>query len=187
MSDGPHRSLPMSTRWRRVAECGDNGAFAVEDVCAALRPALSEECGRELSPGFVKSIVDLFSGQDGSLFGDQIGTQLEALRRVAGSGIARIILDYAIHFSALGQSGVAALIRATTCAMEDRAVRGARQVEEHYLRKSTNPRALHVRERIEHAITASNMENLARGVLRLEGRIAHQSLKRQSIDDGVKL
>ena len=39
--------------------------------------------------------------------------------------------------------------------MQDRANRGIRQVEEHYLREATAPRANNVRERIEDSIASA--------------------------------
>ena len=39
MSDGPHRSLPMSKKWKRVAERIYNEAYSPEQICEALSAA----------------------------------------------------------------------------------------------------------------------------------------------------
>lgn len=43
----------MRPGWRRVAKRGDNRAFAPEEVCDALIPALEEDCRADLSPAFL--------------------------------------------------------------------------------------------------------------------------------------
>src|SRR5437879_3390378 len=98
MSDGPHRSLPMRPAWKRVAECGDNRAFAPEEVAQALIPALEQDCRDEMTPQF----IDTFCGVYQSIFKDQLATELEALRTAAGCGIGRSLLDHALQLAASG-------------------------------------------------------------------------------------
>src|SRR5258705_11007861 len=114
MSDGPHRSLPMRPGWKGVAECGDNRAFAPEEISNAIIPALEQDCRAEINPKLVEAICGMFRDQDASLFKDQMGPQLDALRADAGCGIGRVILDYAIQVSESGETGLAALLEATT-------------------------------------------------------------------------
>ena len=66
----------------------------------------------------------------------------------AGPGIGRVILDHAIFAAERGKSGKDGLLEAVRNGLTDRAARGARQVEEHYCRKSSTPRAQRVRVRI---------------------------------------
>ena len=188
MSDGPHKSLQMRRGWKRVAECGDNRAFAPEEVRAALIPALEQDCHAEISPEFLSAIRSKFLDQDGSLFKEHMKPQLEGLRDSAGSGIGRIILDHAVRVVECGGAGVEGLVEATANALTDRAGRGSRQVEEHYRRRAGSSRAQNVRARIEESITGAPISGLARKILALDPRpSARPSAKKTGLDDGVKL
>ena len=187
MSDGPHRSLPMRRGWKRVAECGDNLAFAAEEIGKAIIPALEQDCREEIDRQFLEGICSIFRDQEQSLFKDHMGPQLETVRQGAGSGIGRVILEHAIQLAETGGGGIDGLIKATTNALTDRAGRGARQVEEHYDRKSTSPRAQRVRARIEEGIGCASIKELARELLKIEPRpAAARKLKQQGLDDGVR-
>jgi hypothetical protein len=188
MSDGPHRSLPMRRGWKRVAECGDNRAFASEEISRAMIPALEQDCRSEIAPEFLDAISDVFRNQQPSLFKNPLAPQLAVLRPNAGYGIGRVLLEHAIQVAERGGTGAEGLVEATTNALTDRAARGARQVEEHYCRESTSPRAQKVRERIEDAIGGAGITGLARQVLKLDPRPSSPaSLKQQGLDDGVRL
>jgi hypothetical protein len=189
MSDGPHRSLPMSLGWRRVAaERGYNSAFAPDEISKALIPALEQACRDEMSTEFLGRVCALYRHQDASLFKEHPGSQLEALRSAAGCGIGRTVLDNVIQISASGDVGLDALANAMTAALIDRAARAARQIEEHCCRKSPEPRAHNTRARIEQAIGATPIEALARQILKLDARRpARPPLKQHGLDDGVSL
>jgi hypothetical protein len=188
MSDGPHKSLPMRPRWKNVAECGDNHSFASEEISRAIIPALEQDCSSEISPGLLNSIRNLFLEQDTSLFKHSITPQLDALRSTAGCGMGRALLDHAIQTAEKGGTGIEGLVKATTNALVDRAARGARQVEEHYCRKSSSTRAQRVRNRIEQGVNSAPIGGLARQVLKLDSRpFSARSLKQKGLDDGVKL
>jgi hypothetical protein len=184
MSDGPHRSLPMRPRWKRVAECGDNDAFAPDEVSRALLPALEQDCRDEISPQFINSFRELYQ----SLFKDHLVEELEALRPTAGCGIGGAVLDYAIQLAANDEEDFDAPTKAMTNALIDRAAKGARQVEEHYCRESTAPRGQGVRSRIEQAISdsAPAIEGLSRKILNLDSEPRAAASKQQGLDDGVK-
>ena len=53
MSDGPHRSLPMRPRWKKVAEYAGNEAFPLEDICDAIVVAVEWDWRKDVSPGLV--------------------------------------------------------------------------------------------------------------------------------------
>lgn len=188
MSDGPHRSLPMRRGWKRVAEWADNQVFEREQINNAMIPALQEDCRGELSPEFLSSLLAACRNQEGSLFKKELGPELEALSSAAGYGLGRMVLEYAKQLSARGTTGLDIAQKAMTDALTDRAARGARQVEEHYCRKSSEKRALKVRQRIEEAISGADVEGLARQIINPKtGESARLPLKRQGLDDGVKL
>jgi hypothetical protein len=188
MSDGPHRSLPMRRGWKRVAECGDKRAFAPAEISQAIIPALEQDCHRDIAPQFLDAIYKVFRDQETSLFKNQIGPQLDALRGNAGTGIGRVLLEHAIQVAERGGTGIDGLVEATTSALTDRAARGARQVEEHYCRKSNSPRAQKVRARIEEGIGGAAINGLARQILKVDPRPSSSpTLRQQGLDDGVRL
>lgn len=190
MSDGPHRSLPMRTGWRRVARRGDKTSFAIDEIGAALGPALKQDCREELPREFLRALMNICRDQEGSLFKETLEPRLEALRTCAGPGIGRVVLEDAVRLAAEGKYGPDIAVTATENALIDRATRGARQVEEHYFRESTTPRAHRVRERIEQAIGNSkpDIRALARNLLGInDGSELRRPLRQMGLDDGVRL
>lgn len=187
MSDGPHRSLPMRRGWKRVAESADNHAFGTDEIRDAILPALEEDCRGEISPEFFSSLRRVCADQEASLFKNDVAPSLEALRNAAGAGLARVVLNYALQQAARGNSAKDIPESALKDALMDRAARGARQVEEHYCRESTTPRANRVRERIEQAIGSADIDGVARRILDPESESGTQAPRRQGLDDGVKL
>jgi hypothetical protein len=188
MSDGPHRSLRMRPGWKRLAERADNAAYGPEEVGNALIPALEEDCYAELPPEFIAQLGNACGEQDASLFKEDLAAQLEQLRGVAGTGIGLVILEYAIQLSERGEPASQAAMKATAAALLDRAARGNRQVEEHYCRKSNQPRALNVRARIEQGIATARPEidKLAGQVLNFETGPSPRLPKFSGLDDGVR-
>ena len=188
MSDGPHRSLPMRPAWKKVAECADNRAFEADEIRGAIIPALEQDCRREISPEFLSRIRRICRDQAESLFKGDVQPSLEGLRAAAGSGMERTVLNHAIQAAAKGTTGEGITEKAMTDALTDRAARGARQVEEHYLRKSTLPRAHKVRGRIEEGINGADITSIARRVLNGDGKKpSAKPSKRRGLDEGVKL
>jgi len=188
MSDGPHKSLPMRRGWKRVAEWADKAAFEGSEVEEALISALQRDCEIEITNDFVTRLTDVCNGQAVSLFGNALGFELEALRPLAGPGIGRVVLEFAIRTSEVSVSRGNIPLSAVVDALIDRLARNARQVEEHYCRKSTLPRADRVRRRIEKSANRETLESLARDILRREaGRQDRPSARRAGLDDGVRL
>ena len=67
-----------------------------------------------------------------------------------------------------------------TTALNHRGACSARQVEEHYYRKSTESRAINVRARLEQAVESAPTQALARKILKLdEGRSDRPALKKR--------
>ena len=189
MSDGPHSSLDMRRGWKRLAESAANKAFAPEEVCDALPKALEQDWRAEVAESLHRQIGTILGDRQNSLFGDQRMEQLEALRSsTAGFPLGGVFLDCAIQAAARGRTGDRAFVEAAYGALLDRATRGARQVEEHYRRKSTTNRATHVRERIDSGITQTDFTALA-GYLVGTDKAAQPRMpaKKTSLDDGVQI
>jgi hypothetical protein len=177
----------MRKGWKRVAESADNKAFSAAEVREAIVPALEEDC-REISPEFIGGLQKVCLEEQGSLFQNETTPSLEGLRNSAGAGLARVVLDYAIKHAATGQAAKDIPQKALTDALVDQATRGMRQVEEHYCRESTAPRANQLRERIEEAIGGADIGGLATRILKPGSNgVAPRAAKRDGLDDGVEL
>lgn len=188
MSDGPHRSLPMRRSWKRVAECADNRAFDAIEIQQAIGAALEQDCRGEMSRDFLDRMSRICRDEENSLFKGQARPKLEALRPEAGPGIGHVILDHAIRLAANGTAAGEIPMEATKRGLIDRGARCARQVDEHYCRKSTQARAYKVRERVEQGLKGSHLDSVARRVLNGEpGKSSRQPTRKQGLDDGVKL
>jgi len=177
----------MRKGWKRVAESADNQAFGTDEIRDAILPALEEDCRGEISPEFFSSLRRVCADQETSLFKNDAAPSLETLRNAAGAGLARAVLNYALQQAALGNGPKDIPERALKDALIDRAAKGARQVEEHFCRESTTPRANKVRERIEQAISSADIGGVARRILDPESKSETQAPKRKGLDDGVKL
>lgn len=188
MSDGPHRSLPMKRNWRSVAERADNPSFAVEEIGNAMVPALAGDCRDELSPGFIDNIRETVEEQERLLIKDDIRSLAHALRPEAGAGIGRRLIEIVALVSSADAPDLTALVRAMKAALAERAARCIRQIEEHYLRKSSASRANDVRARLEQAIASASLDVLARQILKIDdSRPARASAKRDGLDEGPNI
>ncbi len=186
MSDGPHRSLPMRLGWKHVAERGDKRAFTADEISHAIVPALAQDCRAEMQPGLIDRVYKAFRDHETSLFKDGISKQLDGLRDIAGSGIGRMVLDHAMLVAERGVTGRTGLEQALKNALADRAAKGARQVEEHYCRESSSPRAQKVRERIEEGIRGADIGGLVRQIIDADSPSPRQPLRQEGLDDGVR-
>jgi hypothetical protein len=188
MSDGPHRSLSMKRGWRRVAERADNSAFGVDEISNAVIPALRRDCRDEMSSEFIEHIRRLIEEQEMLLIKDDFKERIETLRNEAGCGIGQQLIENVVRISAGRDPEMLDLIHAMGAALADRAVKCGRQLEEHYLRKSTAARTNNVRARLEKGIAGAPLDSLAREALNIKPRSpVRPDLKRDGLDDGVGL
>jgi hypothetical protein len=188
MSDGPHRCLPLRRNWQKVAECADKGAFALDDMVAALIPALAQDWEREVPPGLMSGLSQcLESGGQQSLLYDS--RSIEALRPLtSGVSLGGLIVDYAVQAVSEAKRGIDAMQHAVERALTEWANRIGWQIEEHYCRKSNNRRAYNVRTRIEAAISKSPITDLATQIVKggLKS-VSKKVRKRSGIDEGPSL
>ena len=187
MSDGPHRCLPMSSAWKRVAERGDKRAFAAEEISRAIIPALEQDCRAEMQPGFIDRVYKAFRDHESSLFKGGLGQQLEALRDMAGVGIGRAVLDHSIMIAERGGTGRRGMEDALKTALKDQAAKRARQMEEIYCREANEPRAQKLRERVEEGIGGADLGGLARQIIKVDPPSPRPALRQEGLDDGVRL
>lgn len=189
MSDGPHKSLKMRRPWKRVAEVADNGAFSSEEVKDALITAFENDWREEVPASVSTGICQIFEEKQSFLFRDEKIAQLEALRaKAAGQALAQEIIDCAIHKVVTGVPSAELAVESTADAFSIWGARHARQMEEHYYRKSTDLRAEHVRARTEQAISRISRAPLARQLLKSGPLSAPRGFsKKTGLDDGVQL
>jgi hypothetical protein len=189
MSDGPHRSLKMRLGWKKVAEFAANRAAGAEDVTRCIQPALADDWRADVRSKLVSGISAVLGEQQGSLLKDQKINELEGLRSLtAGHGFAQLLFDCAAQVVAEGKFGPDATAEAAVRALSIQAGRCARQVEEHYCRKTSVARAQNMRARIEEGISGASLGGLARQLLKLDVTPAPRAVEKQSgLDDGVRL
>lgn len=190
MSDGPHRSLPMRQGWRNLAERADRCAFEPEQVADAVPEALGDDW-REEGCDVVRDIrAVLGDGRQPSLFAGEKQDALDALKKLSGAGyqLRRLVLDSVVQAVDDGFTGTDALVEGAANALAIRCGAGVRQVEEHYLRKSTDNRAANVRQRIEKSGAMSDFKGIARRFLKIDGSSSATPAKKQlnGLDDGVR-
>ena len=192
MSDGPHKSLPMSLSWKRAAERIYNEAYSPEDghdAHDALLAAVKEDGHQQIPESFVNKIQNALSNGQTELFCDQVVQKLEFLRaEVAGRPLAGEFLDYAVQAVVKGASGDDALLESARQVITDLAARGARQVEEHYYREFPRNGVVDVRQRTEGAIARLDIVMAARQFLGIdESERSRAPTKQTGLDDGVSL
>lgn len=188
MSDGPHRSLPMKRAWKRVAERADKDAFTIEEVSAAIVPILERDCRAEIDRGFLRDLRAMLDDPNGSLFKLDLKPLVDDLRSNATSGMDRAIVANVSAISRQDVMGIEVLLQAVEAAVGDRVACTARQMEEHYLRRSSEPRASHLRDRLEEGIAITDIGQIAARILHPKhSQPRHARSKQSGIDDGVKL
>ncbi|MCC6946408.1 MAG: hypothetical protein IT539_01440 [Bradyrhizobiaceae bacterium] len=189
MSDGPHRSLPMRNGWKKLAERGDGKLHTPEQVSAAVPLALADDWKEERCDGFMKGVKNiLLEGDQNTLFKPSKQETIDALRNLPGSGypLRAMLRDALVQAVDDGHNGEAALVKGTADGLAIRCSAGARQVEEHYLLKSNENRATHVRGRIEDGAFRSDFDAMARSFCNLNKASSPSAInKYDSLDDGV--
>ena len=189
MSDGPHKSLQMSRKWKRVAERIYNEAYSPEEARDALMVSVKEDWRQQIPESFVNEVQNVLSDGQSDLFCDQNVQKLELLRaEVAGCPVAGGFLDYVVQAVAKGFSGEDALLESACQVITDLTARGARQVEEHYRRESPRNGVTDVRQRTEEAIGRLDTTTTARQFLGIDKSERPRSPTKQTgLDDGVPL
>lgn len=179
----------MNRGWKRLAERADREAYAPQEVRDALPAALEQDWKAEVPAEVLARVRNVLGDQQPSLLGDHRLDRLEALRTAAaGFALCGVVLDCAARGVSEGYCGDDAIKKAVTDALVDRAARCARQVEEHYLRKSNGRRAVHVRGRIEDGVNRSALNVIAGQLLGLSAPTVKVGLKEKSgLDEGVEL
>jgi hypothetical protein len=189
MSDGPHKSLSMRAGWKKFAKCADKAAFEPEQLADLAIPALEGDWREDVAPHLRALCKVLGDSDQPSLFGGANTAELESLKRLSpGNSLWHAVVDCVAHAVAGGLTGQVALLDGATKALLDRGARGVRQVEEHYLRKTKESRALRVGKSMEEGVSSAPIEQMARRLLGIDRDPASaRTPKLQGLDDGVML
>jgi hypothetical protein len=187
MSDGPYRTLDMSKVWKALAKIAENAAHTVAEVAEAFRPALVEEWNA-IRPDFAESVKAALGDDDrGRLFSEIAVAETERLRSQAANPMEALLADHARDQARDAHLGGAAYEKSIEHFLEDRAIRGARQMEEHYHRERS-PDAGRLRNHLAAAITSGELAQLASGLASGAGRRALTAkADRSGLDEGVAL
>jgi hypothetical protein len=180
----------MRRGWKKVAEQADTPAFSVTDIVPRIVDALSEDWREEVGAEQLRSLREFLkdTGQY-ALFPEQRREALERMRReAAGKALGLTLVECADRAAARGLSGEEALVAAAQSTLALHVTRGVRSMEEHYLRKSTVPRAANVRQKAEGAAAGCALDALARHLTGQQGSAApHRVAKKDGVDEGVTL
>jgi hypothetical protein len=189
MSDGPHRSLPMRKAWKELAKRGDKRAYDAAQVSEAVPYALASDWKNEVSPRLITALKNVFAGQGNSLRMAEIAIdQLEAAKSLAaGSVFGMSAVSWSIQLVHEGRTDREALYEAVGLAAKERGFAGTRQVEEHYLRESTERRADGVRTRLESAVSGLSPREFGAQLIDAQSPPQMTPKKRSDINDGVPL
>ncbi|AOO85149.1 hypothetical protein [Bosea vaviloviae] len=189
MSDGPHRSLPMRRPWKEVAKRGDQRTYDAAQVTEAATYALASDFKNEVSGALISALKNVFNGRENSLRLPEIALdQLEAAKPLAaGSVFGANAVSWCVQLVHEGRMDPEALYEAVGLAAKERGFAATRQVEEHFLRKSSQRRADGVSARLGDAISAMSEGRLGTILIVPAPSPRRAPRKRTDINDGVPL
>lgn len=187
MSDGPHRSLPMGRRWKKLAECLDNPSFSTEDLRERCDAALLGEFAREVPDLMMAGLRNILcESEQGALFAPT-GGEIENLRLLSdGSPVGGLLLDCAIHAVNSGHIGEAAFSAACSDTASELLERHSRGMAEHYQREAGAKRAAHFQSRLDSLHDGNSMANLTSRITQ-GGRamVIRPPTRHTGLEDGV--
>ncbi|MGX9181966.1 hypothetical protein [Mesorhizobium sp. BHbdii] len=193
VSDGPHKSLPLRPKYRRVAEWAYKPAFSISEVCEATESALVQDANMEVR-GVIRQLIDIVDG--GDLFSrqpDELQRQLQELRAdPAVHPLAANAIECTQMAVQQGLQGRDAVQDGIVTALSERLHANARTTEEHYLVERGPGASRTIRNRMGE-VSARMNENgsFARIARSLFGdstvAITRTPAARNGLDDGVSL
>lgn len=189
MSDGPHRSLPLRPRWKRVAECADKDVFSEDAARQWLDAAIHADFSAEVPDQLMKGLRAVFCESDQASFLPVSGDDVEYLRLLTnGTPLANLVVDCAVAVASAGQVGEAALDVAIYDAAQELVERNRRGVEEHYRRESGPRRSGHFKERINSIQSGHSVSGVVSQIMSgAKARVTRRPPKQTGIEDGVPL
>lgn len=189
MSDGPHRSLPLRPRWKRVAECADKDVFSEDTARQWLDAAIHADFSAEVPDQLIKGLRAIFCESDQASFLPVSCDDVENLRVLTnGTPLANLVVDCAAAAASAGQVGEAALDTAMTDAVQELVERNRRGMEEHYRRESGPRRSGHFKDRINSIQNGHSASGVVKQIMSgAKARVTRRPPKQSGIEDGVPL
>lgn len=189
MSDGPHRSLPIGRRWKKLAECLDNPSFSTEDLRERRDAAILGEFAREVSDPIMAALRNILcNSEQGTLFAPT-GGEIENLRSLSnGSPVGGLLLDCAIDAVNSGHIGEAALSAACSDTASEVFERHSRGMAEHFQRETGAKRATDFQMRLDSLHDGNSMTDLTSRIIQ-GGRalVIRPPTRHSGLEDGVAL
>jgi hypothetical protein len=188
MSDGPHRSLPLGRRWKKVAECLDIASMPIDDIRLRLDAALLSDF-RSVPEALLAAMRRVLCDSDqGHLFAAS-NTEIENLRKLtSGSSLGGLMVDCAIGAVLSGETGEAALESALGAASQEWMDRHCRGMDEHYQRRAGATRASEFHSRVDAMQKSYSLPQIARRLIDGGKAMAIKAPpKRTGLDEGVSL
>ena len=188
MSDGPHRCLNMRKAWKDAAQAAASDAFSDDDVQERVLRAVRNDWAKEVPAAFMTELRRVFGAEDqGSLIPPTLGAAVELAGLVPGSAFVAALAECAEDAAARSLCGEAAIADITAAALEDRAERSLRHIQEIYQRESTLDHARHVMDRVSEPLNKA-VAQLA-SELGDHGRLARQApiVRATGIEEGPRL
>jgi hypothetical protein len=188
MSDGPHKSLPMRNGWRKLAERAANTNFEPTEISEAIPLAVKDDWNAEDCDQTVRELrIILEHDRQGSLFGQEREDRIDALKDVSAAGfpLRRMLIESITQAAEDGQDAENAVQAGVERTLAERIVRGALQIEEHYLRRGDEA-ARTIRDRIGQGVANISLKSLADQLMN-PGVSSPPANKRDGINDGPPL
>jgi hypothetical protein len=123
--------------WRKLAGRAANTNFEPTEISEAIPIAIEDDWDAEGCDQIVCELREILEdGRQGSLFGQEQEDRIDALKDVSAAGfpLRRVLIESITQAAEDGQDAANAMQAGVERALAERIVRGALQVEEHYLR-----------------------------------------------------
>lgn len=171
MSDGPHRCLNMRKAWKDASQAAASPAFSEDEVGQRVVRAVRDDWLKEVPINFMTELRRVFGAEDqGSLIPPSVDAAMALSRLVPGSAFVAALSECAEDAAARGLAGETAIADITSAALEDRAERSLRHIQEIYQRESSAKHTRQVLDRLSAPLTKA-VSDLA-GELSNHGRPA---------------
>jgi hypothetical protein len=147
---------------------------------------LASDWNAEVRASFLRRIVAVVEAPPlAGLFEGQRLRDMDVIVEAARTPFERILAEVACDAVNQGQFGPDGARGVVETALEERGLRRARQVEEHWHRERPNRTAMHVRNRVDQAIAAFDKGSLARHICEGLRPNTPGPVVRNGLDDGV--
>ena len=162
--------------------------FSMDCITSKFKLTLIEDWNKAIPRDFFEEITAILGNPTLTIFNSHVSEELEILKKeYSGNQYVKLFLEYAI-FSVQNDEMKSCDLDEVICnTLKDRAMRGLRQVREHYLLESKRSAALRVLNRIEECIDSFNFSDLANEILQPSTGKKSTSKKQTGLDDGVPL